>query len=139
MTRILTYGTFDLLHFGHVALYTRAKQLGDYFIVGCSTDSFNDAKGKVAFESYEKRKEKIESTGLVDRVIPEESWEQKIPDIIKYDVDIFVMGSDWKGKFDHLNNFCNVIYLPRTPNISSTYLRDLQINSKYSHRIHDAL
>ena len=138
MRRVLTYGTFDLLHFGHIALYSRAKQLGNYLICGLSTDLFNNVKGKVAFESYEKRKETIENTGLVDLVIPEENWEQKVSDIFKYNIDIFVMGSDWKGRFDHLNKFCSVIYLPRTPNISSTYLRDLQTESKtseISHRI----
>jgi glycerol-3-phosphate cytidylyltransferase len=107
-------------------LFARAKKLGNHLICGVSTDSFNSAKGKVAFESYKKRKEKVESTGLVDVTIPEDSWEQKIPDIFKYNIDVFVMGSDWKGKFDNLNNFCTVIYLPRTPNISSTLLRDLK-------------
>lgn len=125
MVRILTYGTFDLLHFGHTELFAHAKNLGDYLIVGCSTDSFNRIKGKVAVDTYEKRKKNIEATGLVECVIPEVRWEQKIPDIVEHNVDIFVMGSDWKGKFDYLNNFCKVIYLPRTPNISSTQLREL--------------
>jgi glycerol-3-phosphate cytidylyltransferase len=129
MSRIITYGTFDMFHFGHLALYTRIKQPGDYLIVGCSTDKFNSLKEKVAFENYEKRKENIEATGLVDLVIPEENWEQKTSDIIKYGVDIFLMGSDWQGKFDHLNDLCKVVYLPRTRNISSTYMRELHLQS----------
>ncbi|AZR73924.1 glycerol-3-phosphate cytidylyltransferase [Anoxybacter fermentans] len=123
MKRVLTYGTFDLLHYGHINLLRRAKQLGDYLIVGLSTDSFNSIKGKKSYFSYEERKALLESIRYVDLVIPEESWEQKIKDVIEYKVDIFVMGDDWTGKFDFLKEYCEVIYLPRTPGISTTKIK----------------
>ncbi len=123
MKRVLTYGTFDLLHYGHVNLLRRAKQLGDYLIVGLSTDNFNSIKGKKSYFSYEDRKILLESIRYVDLVIPEENWEQKIKDIINYKVDIFVMGDDWKGKFDFLKEYCEVVYLPRTPEISTTRIK----------------
>ena len=123
MKRVLTYGTFDLLHYGHVNLLRRAKQLGDYLIVGLSTDIFNSIKGKKSYFSYEDRKILLESIRYVDLVIPEENWEQKIKDIINYKVDIFVMGDDWKGKFDFLKEYCEVVYLPRTPEISTTRIK----------------
>lgn len=120
MTRVLTYGTFDLLHIGHINLLKRARELGDELIVGVSTDEFNNLKGKFATYNYDERKTIVESLRFVDIVIPENSWEQKIDDIKKYNIDIFVMGDDWKGKFDELNKYCNIVYLPRTENISTS-------------------
>lgn len=125
MKRVITYGTFDLLHYGHINLFKRAKELGDYLIVAVSTDKFNSVeKNKKAYFSFEERKQFVEAISYVDMVIPEESWEQKISDINKYDIDVFVIGDDWKGKFDHLRNEgIEVVYLPRTPNISSSLIR----------------
>lgn len=124
MKKVITYGTFDLLHVGHVKLLERAKNLGDFLIVAVSTDEFNSIKGKKAYYTYEERKTIIEAIKYVDLVIPEYSWEQKIEDIKKYDIDIFVMGSDWEGKFDYLKEYCEVIYLPRTENISTTIIKN---------------
>ena len=123
MKRILTYGTFDLLHYGHIRLLQRAKALGDYLIVALSTDEFNAGKGKKAYHNYETRKKMLEAIRYVDLVIPEENWEQKISDVQKYDVDVFVMGDDWEGKFDFLKEYCEVVYLPRTEGISSTMIK----------------
>ncbi|MCI6271554.1 MAG: glycerol-3-phosphate cytidylyltransferase [Erysipelotrichaceae bacterium] len=124
MKRIITYGTFDLLHYGHIQLLKRAKALGDYLIVALSTDDFNAlAKGKKAYHSYEERKLMLEAIRYVDLVIPEENWEQKKHDIVKYHADVMVIGDDWKGKFDELNDLCEVIYLPRTEGISTTKIR----------------
>ena len=127
MKRVITYGTFDLLHYGHINLLKNAKALGDYLIVALSTDEFNlKEKNKKCYFSYEKRKQLLEAIRYVDLVVPEESWERKITDIDKYFVDIFVMGNDWEGKFDFLKEKCEVIYLPRTPEISTTEIkRDL--------------
>lgn len=111
---IITYGTFDLLHWGHVRLLERAKSLGDKLIVGLSTDEFNTVKHKEAYHSYVHRKYILEAIKYVDLVIPETDWNQKISDVKKYHVDTFVMGDDWKGQFDFLKNDCQVIYLPRT-------------------------
>ena len=125
MKRILTYGTYDLLHWGHIRLLKRAKQLGDYLIVGLSTDEFNAIKGKKAYHSYEERKMMLEAIRYVDLVIPEENWEQKRTDVKEYHVDTFVMGDDWKGKFDFLKEEgCEVVYLPRTPEISSSQIKE---------------
>lgn len=129
MKRILTYGTFDLTHLGHINLLKRAKQLGDYLIVGLSTDEFNAGKGKSSIFPYEHRKVILEAIRYVDLVIPEASWEQKIIDVQKYCVDIFVMGDDWVGKFDFLKDYCQVIYLPRTSDISTTAIKDIVKNS----------
>ncbi|MFB5166676.1 glycerol-3-phosphate cytidylyltransferase [Parageobacillus toebii] len=127
MKRIITYGTFDLLHYGHINLLKRAKQLGDYLIVALSTDEFNKIKGKESYFSYEQRKLLLEAIKYVDEVIPEESWDQKINDVISYKIDVFVMGDDWKGKFDFLKDYCEVVYLPRTPEISTTKIKsDIQ-------------
>lgn len=127
MKRIITYGTFDLLHIGHINLLKRAKKLGDYLIVGLSTDSFNLEKQKKSYHSYYERKQLLESIRAVDLVIPENSWEQKIIDIQKYQIDTFVIGNDWEGKFDFLEDYCDVIYLPRTEGISTTKIkRDLE-------------
>lgn len=124
MRRIITYGTFDLLHYGHINLLKRAKALGDYLIVALSTDEFNwNSKQKKCYFSYEKRKQLLESIRYVDLVIPETCWEQKVNDILQYHVDIFVMGDDWKGKFDYLKQYCEVIYFPRTPEISSSQIK----------------
>ncbi len=124
MKRVITYGTFDLLHYGHINLLRRAKALGDYLIVALSTDEFNlKAKNKVCYFSYEERKKLLEAIRYVDLVIPEENWEQKRTDISLYHVDTFVMGDDWKGKFDFLEDLCQVVYLPRTPEISTTKIK----------------
>lgn len=120
MKKILTYGTFDLLHRGHINLLKRAKALGDFLIVGVSTDDFNRLKNKRSFYSYEERKLVVESVRYVDLVIPENNWDQKSRDIEKHKIDTFVMGNDWEGKFDDLKSQCEVVYLPRTPGISTT-------------------
>lgn len=122
--RVITYGTFDTLHYGHILLLERAKAMGDYLIVGISSDEFNEGKGKTAHFDYEARKRLLESLRCVDLIIPEHNWEQKPHDIKKYNADIFTMGSDWQGKFDELSSLCEVRYLPRTPRISSTMIRD---------------
>ena len=123
MKRVITYGTFDLLHWGHVELLKRAKALGDYLIVALSTDEFNQIKGKKAYHSYEERKVMLEALRTVDLVIPEESWIQKRHDILEYHVDVLVMGDDWKGHFDELSDVCEVIYLPRTEGISTSKIK----------------
>ena len=125
MKRILTYGTFDLLHYGHIRLLKRAKALGDYLIVALSTDEFNEIKGKKAYHNYETRKAMLEAIKYVDLVIPEENWEQKINDVKEYKVDIVVMGSDWAGsdKFDYLSDYCEVVYLDRTEGVSTTKIK----------------
>lgn len=125
MKKIITYGTFDLLHYGHVNLLERAKSLGDYLIVVLSTDEFNlKEKNKICYFSYEERKRLLESIRYVDLVIPEICWEQKISDIKDLRVDTFVMGDDWNGKFDYLEEYCEVVYLPRTPEISTTQIKN---------------
>lgn len=124
MKKVLTYGTFDLLHFGHINLLSRAKDLGDYLIVGLSTDEFNKGKNKQAYHSFENRKLILESIRFVDEVIPENTWDQKIQDVIKHDIDVFVMGDDWKGKFDFLKEYCEVVYLPRTIGISTSQIKE---------------
>ena len=124
MKRVITYGTFDLFHIGHLRLLKRARELGDYLIVGVSTDEFNKIKGKKSVFPFKERKEIVESIKFVDKVIPEVNWEQKVDDIKKYKIDIFAIGDDWKGKFDFLKKYCEVIYLPRTKDISSSILKD---------------
>lgn len=125
MKRVITYGTFDLLHYGHINLLRRAKEMGDYLIVALSTDYFNEIdKGKKTYFSYEQRKQLLEAVRYVDLVIPEENWEQKISDMHEYHIDTFVMGDDWKGKFDFLRDEgVDVVYLPRTPEISTTKIK----------------
>ncbi|MGN0383984.1 MAG: glycerol-3-phosphate cytidylyltransferase [Eubacterium sp.] len=124
MKRVITYGTYDLLHYGHINLLQRAKKLGDYLIVVLSTDEFNwEAKQKKCYFSYEERKRLLEAVRYVDLVIPETSWEQKIDDVKEYHVDTFVIGDDWEGKFDFLKDYCEVVYLPRTPEISTTQIK----------------
>lgn len=125
MKRVITYGTFDLLHYGHINLLKRARALGDYLIVALSTDEFNwNSKQKQCYFNYEKRKQLLEAIRYVDLVIPEESWEQKTRDVELYQVDTFVMGDDWAGKFDFLKSQCEVVYLPRTPEISTTQIKE---------------
>ena len=121
---VLTYGTFDLFHIGHLRLLQRLSQMGNRLIVGISTDQFNKIKNKKSVIPFEERMEIVRNIKGVDLVIPENSWDQKKEDIIKYDVSIFAMGNDWQGQFDSLNQFCKVIYLPRTPHISTTYLKN---------------
>ena len=123
MKAILTYGTFDLLHVGHIRLLERAKALGDYLIVGLSTDEFNEMKHKSSFLPYEQRKEILEAIKYVDLVIPETCWEQKVVDVQKHSVDVFVMGEDWEGEFDFLKDHCEVVYLSRTHDISTSILK----------------
>lgn len=125
MKRVLTYGTFDLLHYGHIRLLKRAKELGDYLIVAISTDEFNALKGKKAYHSYETRKEMLEAVRYVDLVIPEANWEQKIDDVQTYKVDIVVMGGDWAGsdRFEYLKEYCEVVYLDRTEGISTSQIK----------------
>lgn len=123
--RVLTYGTFDLLHYGHIRLLPRAAALGDYLIVALSTDEFNAGKGKKGFYPYEVRKEMLEAIRYVDLVVPENSWEQKAQDIEDYNVDIMCMGSDWAGsdRFEYLRDKCDIVYLDRTDGISTTEVK----------------
>lgn len=130
MRRVITYGTFDLLHYGHINLLRRAKELGDYLIVCLSTDEFNALKGKKAFFTYEQRKMLLEAIRYVDLVIPETTWEQKVNDVKEYHVDIFVIGDDWKGKFDFLKEQgVEVVYLERTKEISTTEIKKILKNN----------
>lgn len=122
---VLTYGTFDLFHIGHLNILKRARELGDFLVVAVSTDQFNAIKGKKAFFNYADRRAIVEACRYVGLVIPEDDWGQKERDIIEHKVDTFVMGDDWAGKFDHLQSLCEVHYLPRTPSISSTQLKML--------------
>lgn len=130
MRTVLTYGTFDLLHIGHINLLKRARALGDRLIVALSTDEFNlIEKNKTCTHCYEDRKIILESLRFVDLVIPEESWEQKNTDVDKHDVDVFVIGDDWTGHFDFLKDKCEVVYLPRTANISTSEIKNLILTS----------
>ncbi|MBC6298290.1 glycerol-3-phosphate cytidylyltransferase [Listeria sp. FSL L7-1517] len=124
MRKVITYGTFDLLHWGHIHLLKRAKALGDYLVVAISSDEFNRIKHKEAYHSYEHRKLIIEAIRYVDEVIPEHNWEQKKEDIKKHNIDVFVMGDDWEGEFDFLKELCEVVYLPRTEGISTSQIKD---------------
>ena len=124
MRRVITYGTFDLLHYGHINLLRRARELGDCLIVALSTDEFNwNEKRKKCFFTYEQRKQLLEAIRYVDLVIPEENWEQKVTDVHEFKVDTFVIGDDWEGKFDFLKEHCEVVYLSRTPEISTTQIK----------------
>ena len=130
MKRVITYGTFDLLHYGHINLLRRAREQGDYLVVALSTDEFNwNEKQKKCYFTYEQRKALVEAIRYVDLVIPEENWAQKSTDVDKYQIDTFVMGNDWEGKFDFLKEQCEVVYLPRTPEISTTKIKT-DLNSK---------
>ncbi|MBM7543077.1 glycerol-3-phosphate cytidylyltransferase [Amphibacillus cookii] len=127
MKKVITYGTFDLLHHGHINILRRAKALGDHLTVAISSDEFNAIKGKKAYHNFETRKMILEAIRYVDQVIPEHQWEQKIDDVRKHHIDTFVMGDDWHGKFDFLKDYCEVIYLPRTIGISTTKIKkDMQ-------------
>lgn len=124
MKKVITYGTFDLIHKGHIRLLKRASEYGDNLTVVLSTDEFNAEKGKKAYTSYEDRKYILEAVKYVDQVLPERSWDQKIQDVKDNDIDVFVMGDDWKGKFDFLEDYCEVVYLPRTEGISTTKIKN---------------
>ncbi|UOQ94425.1 glycerol-3-phosphate cytidylyltransferase [Halobacillus shinanisalinarum] len=131
MKKVITYGTFDLLHWGHINLLKRAADLGDYLIVAISSDEFNAIKNKEAYHSFENRKMILEAIRYVDEVIPEDNWEQKVNDVQDHDIDVFVMGDDWRGKFDHLKEYCEVVYLPRTVGISTSKIKNdiLDVNN----------
>ncbi|WJG10581.1 adenylyltransferase/cytidyltransferase family protein [Aliiglaciecola sp. LCG003] len=141
MKTILTYGTFDLLHVGHLNMLERLKSMGDKLIVGVSTDEFNQQKGKQSIFSFDERARIINALSCVDEVIPEKNWQQKPEDIHKYNVDIFGIGDDWQGKFDSLNEFCEVHYLSRTKDISSTSLKQAlsNIDKEFIRQIKDNL
>lgn len=123
MRRVITYGTYDLLHYGHIELLRRAREMGDYLIVALSTDEFNRIKHKKSYYNFEQRKMMLESIRYVDLVIPEDGWGQKEKDVDRYEVDTFVMGRDWEGEFDFLKDKCDVIYLKRTEGISTTQIK----------------
>lgn len=123
MKKVLTYGTFDLLHHGHINLLRRARALGDHLTVALSTDEFNTLKGKRSFHAYADRACILEAIRYVDAVIPEENWDQKVDDVQRLNIDIFVMGDDWVGKFDFLKPYCEVVYLPRTPGMSTSHIK----------------
>ncbi|MCK1976527.1 glycerol-3-phosphate cytidylyltransferase [Jeotgalicoccus huakuii] len=124
MKKVITYGTFDLLHTGHINILKRAKELGDYLVVAVSTDEFNMLKHKEAYHSFEERKQILEAIRYVDEVIGEDSWDQKKKDVTKHNIDVFVMGNDWEGEFDFLKDQCEVVYLPRTSGISTTKIKE---------------
>ncbi|MDP8232493.1 MAG: glycerol-3-phosphate cytidylyltransferase [Candidatus Zophobacter franzmannii] len=130
MKKVITYGTFDLFHYGHLRLLKRAKSMGDYLIVAVSTDEFNFIKNKKCTYPCFESMEIVKAIKYVDEVIPEDSWEQKIDDIKSNDIDVFVMGNDWEGKFDFLKEHCEVVYLDRTPDISSSGIKSSIINSR---------
>lgn len=123
MKKVITYGTFDLLHWGHINILKRAKELGDHLTVALSSDEFNAIKNKQAYHTYDNRKMILEAIRYVDEVIPEHDWDQKISDVVDHNIDIFVMGDDWEGKFDFLKDYCEVVYLPRTVGISTTKIK----------------
>jgi glycerol-3-phosphate cytidylyltransferase len=125
MRRVLTYGTFDLFHVGHIRLLERARALGDFLVVGLSTDEFNLGKGKSSVFSYAERFAILSALRHVDKIIPEDNWDQKVSDVLANEIDVFVIGDDWQGKFDFLKSHCEVTYLPRTAGISTTYIKYL--------------
>ena len=124
MKKVITYGTFDLFHIGHLNILKRAKALGDYLVVAVSSDDFNALKGNICVIPDYERMAIVEAIKYVDEVIPENSWEQKIEDVKKHNIDVFVMGNDWEGKFDFLKEYCEVVYLPRTDGISTTQIKE---------------
>ena len=131
MKKVITYGTYDLLHVGHINLLRRVRELGDYLVVVVSSDEFNAIKGKKAYYSFEDRKKILEAIKYVDEVLPEYTWEQKIDDVVNNNIDVFVMGDDWAGKFDFLKEYCEVVYLPRTEGISTSKIKeDLGLTGK---------
>lgn len=123
MKRVITYGTYDLLHYGHIELLRRAKEYGDYLVVALSTDEFNKIKNKKSYYNYSQRKMMLESIRFVDLVIPENDWNQKIDDVKNYEIDTFIMGHDWEGEFDFLKDYCEVVYIKRTEGISTTKIK----------------
>lgn len=123
MKTVITYGTFDILHIGHINLLRRARALGDRLVVGLSSDEFNRGKHKSSLLNYENRKVVLESIRYVDEVFPEHNWDQKVDDVKRYGAGVFVMGHDWEGKFDFLGAHCEVVYLPRTEDISTTEIK----------------
>jgi len=129
MKRVITYGTFDVFHYGHLRLLERARALGDYLIVAVSTDEFDAIKGKKSTYPFQQRAEIVKAIKYVDMVIPENNWEQKLDDIKNHHVNVFVMGDDWQGKFDFLKEYCEVVYLPRTPDISTTEIKNAHRNA----------
>ena len=141
MNTVITYGTFDLFHVGHVRLLKRLRTLGDRLVVGISSDEFNELKGKKSFFSYEERSEILLSCKYVDAVFAEQNWAQKRTDIIKYNAKIFAMGDDWIGKFDDLNDICDVRYLTRTEEVSTTYIKNSlsKVNPQELDRIESSL
>jgi glycerol-3-phosphate cytidylyltransferase len=141
MKNILTYGTFDLFHIGHLNMLRRLKSMGTHLIVGVSTDTFNLQKGKKSIYSYQERSEIVGALDCVDQIIPEDNWEQKGEDIQKYNIDVFGIGEDWQGEFDHLKGQCEVVYLPRTPSISTTEVKQAlsHLNSEKIKEIKDGL
>lgn len=125
MKRVITYGTYDLLHYGHIAMLKRARALGDFLVVALSSDEFNAGKGKRAYFSYEERKAMLDAIRYVDLVVPELTWGQKVDDVDKYGIDVFVMGDDWRGEFDcQLEGLCEIVYLPRTPEVSTAQIKN---------------
>lgn len=131
MKKVITYGTFDLLHKGHVNILRRARELGDHLTVVLSSDEFNAIKGKKAYTSYQDRKDILDAIRYVDAVIPEFTWDQKISDVVDNEIDVFVMGDDWEGKFDFLKDYCEVVYLPRTEGVSTTKIKE-DLKDKFS-------
>lgn len=125
MNKVITYGTFDTFHYGHLCLLKAARELGDHLTVAVSTDDFNSTKGKKCVFNFEQRQQWVNSIKYVDIVIKESNWEQKINDIVEHNISTFTIGDDWKGKFDFLQDYCEVIYLPRTVGISSTDIKKL--------------
>lgn len=132
MTTVITYGTFDLFHIGHLRLLSRAAALGDRLVVGISTDEFNLEKHKKCVHPYEERAAIVASLKMVDEVFAENSWDQKIEDVKRFQADVFLMGSDWEGKFDFLKDYCRVVYLPRTPSVSTTARKGLILTGAVS-------
>ena len=126
MRKVITYGTFDTLHYGHILLLQRARALGDHLTVALSSDAFNDTKGKASHFDYAQRLDLLREIACVDEIIAEDTWDQKRDDVARLGIDVFTMGDDWAGKFDFLSDLCQVIYLPRTPRISSTAVKSLQ-------------
>ncbi len=130
MKKVITYGTFDLFHLGHLRILERAKSFGDYLVVAVSSDEFNSVKGKKCVYPFDHRAKIVDAIKYVDKVIAEHNWEQKIEDIKKHNIDVFVMGEDWDGKFDFLKEYCDVVYLDRTKNISTTQIKSVLKNIK---------
>ena len=125
MKKVITYGTFDTLHYGHILLLKRARALGDHLTVALSSDSFNTLKEKTSHFDFEARKALLEAITYVDEIIPEHDWDQKRGDVTTHKIDIFTMGDDWAGKFDFLSDLCEVVYMTRTPSISSTEIKKI--------------